>query len=162
MPPARGYSAASSASVSAPQSATSPPATHTSIMPPGVPTWAAVALGTRKMPLPIMLPTTMAMADQTPSCRASVRVAGVPDAGGAESRECIGWRDSGQGGIRTHDTREGIPVFETGSFSHSDTCPGQTQLLQGAKFTPLHPAFPVAVGAAAREGERASFRQHGE
>jgi hypothetical protein len=30
---------------------------------------------------------------------------------------------NGQGGIRTHDTREGIPVFETGSFSHSDTCP---------------------------------------
>jgi hypothetical protein len=32
-------------------------------------------------------------------------------------------RYSGQGGIRTHDTRKGIPVFETGSFSHSDTCP---------------------------------------
>jgi hypothetical protein len=32
-------------------------------------------------------------------------------------------RKNGQGGIRTHDTREGIPVFETGSFSHSDTCP---------------------------------------
>jgi DNA-binding response OmpR family regulator len=31
--------------------------------------------------------------------------------------------DSGQGGIRTHDTLAGIPVFETGSFSHSDTCP---------------------------------------
>jgi hypothetical protein len=29
----------------------------------------------------------------------------------------------GQGGIRTHDTLAGIPVFETGSFSHSDTCP---------------------------------------
>ncbi len=33
---------------------------------------------------------------------------------------------SGQGGIRTHDTLAGIPVFETGSFSHSDTCPGRT------------------------------------
>ena len=32
-------------------------------------------------------------------------------------------REDGQGGIRTHDTRKGIPVFETGSFSHSDTCP---------------------------------------
>jgi hypothetical protein len=32
-------------------------------------------------------------------------------------------QNNGQGGIRTHDTREGIPVFETGSFSHSDTCP---------------------------------------
>lgn len=29
----------------------------------------------------------------------------------------------GQGGIRTLDTVAGIPVFETGSFSHSDTCP---------------------------------------
>ena len=29
----------------------------------------------------------------------------------------------GQGGIRTLDTLTGIPVFETGSFSHSDTCP---------------------------------------
>src|SRR3954466_8575289 len=38
------------------------------------------------------------------------------------SGEWGSWCD-GQGGIRTHDTREGIPVFETGSFSHSDTCP---------------------------------------
>src|SRR6202007_2551693 len=30
----------------------------------------------------------------------------------------------GEGGIRTHDTVTGIPVFETGSFSHSDTSPG--------------------------------------
>ncbi len=34
---------------------------------------------------------------------------------------------SGQGGIRTLDTVAGIPVFETGSFSHSDTCPGGRQ-----------------------------------
>jgi hypothetical protein len=33
---------------------------------------------------------------------------------------------NGQGGIRTHDTVAGIPVFETGSFSHSDTCPRGT------------------------------------
>jgi hypothetical protein len=30
---------------------------------------------------------------------------------------------NGQGGIRTHETLAGPPVFETGSFSHSDTCP---------------------------------------
>jgi hypothetical protein len=30
---------------------------------------------------------------------------------------------SGQGGIRTHETREGPPVFKTGSFNRSDTCP---------------------------------------
>ena len=34
---------------------------------------------------------------------------------------------NGQGGIRTHDTLAGIPVFETGSFSHSDTCPGRME-----------------------------------
>jgi hypothetical protein len=30
---------------------------------------------------------------------------------------------NGQGGIRTLDTLAGMPVFETGSFNHSDTCP---------------------------------------
>jgi hypothetical protein len=30
---------------------------------------------------------------------------------------------NGQGGIRTHDTLAGIPVFETDAFSHSATCP---------------------------------------
>jgi hypothetical protein len=29
----------------------------------------------------------------------------------------------GQGEIRTHDTVTGIPVFETGAFSLSATCP---------------------------------------
>ncbi len=35
----------------------------------------------------------------------------------------------GQGGIRTHDTVSGMPVFETGSFNHSDTCPGEPRNL---------------------------------
>ncbi|MBA3319463.1 MAG: hypothetical protein H0T50_15425 [Gemmatimonadales bacterium] len=52
-------------------------------MPPGVPTWAAVALGTRKMPLPIMLPTTIATADHTPSWRVSGWEAGVAGMAGA-------------------------------------------------------------------------------
>src|SRR5881296_589842 len=30
---------------------------------------------------------------------------------------------SGQGGIRTHGTLAGTPVFETGRFNHSRTCP---------------------------------------
>ena len=29
----------------------------------------------------------------------------------------------GEGGIRTHGTREGTPVFETGLFDHSSTSP---------------------------------------
>ena len=31
--------------------------------------------------------------------------------------------DHGQGEIRTHDTVAGMPVFETGAFNHSATCP---------------------------------------
>ena len=31
--------------------------------------------------------------------------------------------NNGEGGIRTHGTRKGSPVFETGSFNHSDTSP---------------------------------------
>ena len=38
---------------------------------PAVPTWAAVWLGTRKIPLPIMLPMTIAIADQMPNWRVS-------------------------------------------------------------------------------------------
>ena len=30
----------------------------------------------------------------------------------------------GQGEIRTLDTLAGMPVFETGAFNHSATCPG--------------------------------------
>src|SRR6185312_4705637 len=30
---------------------------------------------------------------------------------------------NGQGEIRTHDTLSGMPVFETGAFNHSATCP---------------------------------------
>ena len=52
--------------------------------------------------------------------------------------------EHGQGGIRTLDTVAGIPVFETGSFSHSDTCPALRQLLWGGKFSGSVPGFPVA------------------
>jgi hypothetical protein len=31
---------------------------------------------------------------------------------------------NGQGGIRTHETREGLPVFKTGAFNRTATCPG--------------------------------------
>jgi hypothetical protein len=36
----------------------------------------------------------------------------------------------GEGGIRTHDTVAGIPVFETGLFNHSSTSP-QSEIRQG-------------------------------
>ena len=38
---------------------------------------------------------------------------------------------SGQGEIRTHDTLAGTPVFETGAFNHSATCPEQPVNLPG-------------------------------
>src|SRR5687768_2232896 len=61
-------------------------------MAPGAPTWPAVTLGTRKIPLPIMLPITIAVADQTPSCRARVRAAGMPEGGEPVWRAGMGWR----------------------------------------------------------------------
>src|SRR6266566_3527604 len=42
---------------------------------------------------------------------------------------------SGWGGIRTHDALTGIPVFETGSFSHSDTHPDSVNK-QRVPFSP--------------------------
>src|SRR5215204_528655 len=38
-------------------------------------------------------------------------------------------RSSGQGEIRTHGTVAGTPVFETGAFNHSATCPVQPKNL---------------------------------
>ena len=35
---------------------------------------------------------------------------------------------NGQGGIRTHETREGLPVFKTGAFNRSATCPGDRRI----------------------------------
>ena len=37
--------------------------------------------------------------------------------------EAQGWKESGEGEIRTLDTLAGIPVFETGAFGHSATSP---------------------------------------
>jgi hypothetical protein len=56
-------------------------------------------------------------------------------------RDCLQF--NGQGGIRTLDTLAGIPVFETGSFSHSDTCPRDAQALAGGKFSTGPCGFPA-------------------
>ena len=60
-------------------------------------------------------------------------------------------RRNGQGGIRTLDTLAGMPVFETGSFSHSDTCPTNKNV-QGCKvkvcirsLVTLYPCHPVTL-----------------
>jgi hypothetical protein len=69
MPPERGYMAASSAMVSAPISATSAPTIQIMENAPSVSTRSATVLGTRKMPLPMVDPTSTAAALQMPSLR---------------------------------------------------------------------------------------------
>ena len=56
---------------------------------------------------------------------------GVPTNG--ERRSCWMTRKSlnGQGGIRTHETLARSPVFETGAFNHSATCPTGRNLAEG-------------------------------
>src|SRR6476646_8332032 len=62
-------------------------------------------------------------------------------------------RENGQGGIRTHDTLAGIPVFETGSFSHSDTCPNSAEDNLSSAVVPLAlgPRAPAAGLSRARQ-----------
>src|SRR5579863_8943279 len=57
MPPERGKAPASSAIVSAPQSATIPPNTQHRMIIAGACSCAATVAGTRKIPLPIVMPT---------------------------------------------------------------------------------------------------------
>src|SRR2546429_60544 len=68
-PPERGTIAASSAYVSAPHSASSPPSTHTTSMSTGSGTRPAITAGVRKIPPPIVEPTSTATALQKPSRR---------------------------------------------------------------------------------------------
>ena len=49
----------------------------------------------------------------------------------------------GEGGIRTHETPEGLPVFETGSFNHSDTSP--ESMKQYRSITALVPEHPCPL-----------------
>src|SRR5262252_4371416 len=72
MPPVSGNAPATSARVSAPQSATTPPATHTPNKGRGPGSRFAIPAGVRKMPEPMVMPMTTATALQRPSCRGSV------------------------------------------------------------------------------------------
>ena len=69
MPPDRGSAAASSATVSAPHSAITPPNTQHSMMAPGAGSRPATVAGTRKMPLPMVMPIDTATALASPSER---------------------------------------------------------------------------------------------
>src|SRR5579872_1718533 len=61
--------AESSAKVSAPKRVRIPPKIHTAKTMAGEPTAFTMSLGTRKMPLPMTVPTTMAVAGHTPRTR---------------------------------------------------------------------------------------------
>src|SRR6185437_3618033 len=69
MPPERGSAAPSSATESAPQRLMSPPSSQHAIAGPTACSCAATVAGTRKMPLPIVMPTTTAVAPHGPSER---------------------------------------------------------------------------------------------
>src|SRR5579862_8758365 len=71
MPPVRGNAEATSAKVSAPQSARMPPTTHTAINAVGVGSRFAIAAGERKMPEPMVVPTTTTSASTRPIRRGS-------------------------------------------------------------------------------------------
>src|SRR5262245_3053514 len=74
MPPVSGSAAATSASDSAPQSVMIPPTTHRATTSPGCGTFWAIPAGDRKMPDPIVIPTTSATELQRPSVRGNLSV----------------------------------------------------------------------------------------
>src|SRR5207245_478377 len=77
-PPARGCRVASSEKHSAPSNAITPPSTQATKVSPGRPSRAATIPGVRKIPEPIVIPTTIA----SPSPRRSERLRSVMRAGG--------------------------------------------------------------------------------
>ena len=78
LPPARGCRVASSEKHSAPSNAITPPSTQATKVSPGRPSRAATIPGVRKIPEPIVIPTTIA----SPSPRRSERLRSVMRAGG--------------------------------------------------------------------------------
>src|SRR5688572_17683072 len=108
MPPERGYIAASSAMVSAPTSATSAPTSQMSAMAPTVPTRSATPFSppiTRKIPLPMVEPTSTAAALHTPRLRGRRSVKEVGSSAGGRAavslmagvaRGVAGWPAAGR------------------------------------------------------------------
>src|ERR1700676_3872751 len=47
---------------------------------------------------------------------------------------CVAWGTGGRGGIRTHGTLAGTPVFKTGALNHSATLPA----LESLSFSRLY------------------------
>src|SRR5678816_1759466 len=77
IPPVAGSSPDSSASVSAPHRANNPPATHTAMSGSGPGSLSVTPAGERKIPEPIVDPTSTATALQRPSWRVRVLGAGA-------------------------------------------------------------------------------------
>src|SRR5262249_32730534 len=97
IPPVSGKAPATSASVSAPQSATTPPAIQTPKSGTGPGSRFVTLAGVRKMPEPIVMPMTTAMALHRPRRRGSSvtgasreplgRASGIPYGSAGEARE---------------------------------------------------------------------------
>src|SRR6266516_782995 len=86
LPPALGWRVASSAKISAPRNAIAPPAAQATKVNQGRPSCWATSPGVRKIPVPTMMPTTMARPSQKPSDRLS---SGIGSNGRVEIRGAL-------------------------------------------------------------------------
>jgi hypothetical protein len=70
---------------------------------------------------------------------------------GPQPPTVVSWHDrrDGEGGIRTHETLTGLPVFETGSFNRSDTSPDSPCIIGGPVLT-FHPEYRLPIAHSAR------------
>jgi hypothetical protein len=58
----------------------------------------------------------------------------------------------GEGGIRTHDTPEGIPDFESGAFGHSATSPRDPERLHAQGIMFANPSLIENMGMERQSG----------
>ena len=63
--------------------------------------------------------------------------------------DLLGLLTGGKGGIRTHGTASCTPDFESGSFDHSDTFPGEAELYMAPtvrwKFIRQFRIYPITL-----------------
>src|SRR4051794_33815676 len=128
MPPVRGNEAASSASVSAPHSAITAPATQTRSAAGSDPARRATFAGVLKMPVPMVALTTSAMPRMTPISR-RIADSGMPDVPSGDGGED---GEAGEGGLGpasgvvestapvSHERRFSTRAQESGTHGHLD------------------------------------------
>ena len=91
------------------------------------------------------------------------RRAGAARARAAPRRTEASIRSHGQGGIRTHGTLAGTPVFETGRFNRSRTCPtprrvdGETHRRVGVARPAVATRLPVSPSVRPAVTDRVGF-----